>query len=67
MAEVDHSDRIGTGGGVVEEGEDVEVMELSFETAMDMVTDGQICDAKTIIALQHLALRNLDDSRATAR
>jgi nudix-type nucleoside diphosphatase (YffH/AdpP family) len=50
------SDRIDTGGGVAEEGEDIEVVELPFVTAMAMVRDGRIVDAKTIMLLQWAAL-----------
>jgi len=56
LGEVDHRQRIGKGGGVVAEGEDTQVVVLPFHEAMNMVTRGEICDAKTIIALQHLAL-----------
>ncbi|MGH6871426.1 MAG: GDP-mannose pyrophosphatase [Rhizomicrobium sp.] len=48
--------RSGAGGGLAEEGEDIEVEELGFDDAMAMVTDGRICDAKTILLLQHAAL-----------
>jgi ADP-ribose pyrophosphatase len=41
---------------VAAEGEDIEVVVLPFREAMKMVASGEICDAKTIIALQHLAL-----------
>ena len=56
LGEVDHRQRIGRGGGVVAEGEDTQVVVLPFREAMDMIARGEICDAKTIIALQHLAL-----------
>jgi len=56
LGEVDHRQRIGRGGGVVAEGEDTQVAVLPFREAMDMVAGGEIRDAKTIIALQHLAL-----------
>ena len=60
LGEVDHRQRIGKGEGVVAEGEDTQVAVLPFREAMDMVADGEICDAKTIIALQHLALVKAD-------
>ena len=56
LGEVDHRQRISKGGGVVAEGEDTQVVVLPFREALDMVASGEICDAKTIIALQHLAL-----------
>jgi len=54
LGEVDHRQRAGKGGGV--EGEDIQVVVLPFHEAMDRVARGEIRDAKTIIALQHLAL-----------
>lgn len=56
LAEVDYRSQIASGGGVAAEGEDIEVVVLPFREAMKMVASGEICDAKTIIALQHLAL-----------
>ncbi len=43
----------GAGGGLAEEGEDIEVLELAFDDAVAMMTDGRICDAKTIMLLQY--------------
>lgn len=56
LAEVDHRQRAGEGGGLPAEGEDIQIVVLPFREAMDMVARGEISDAKTIIALQHLAL-----------
>lgn len=51
------ADRTSAGGGLAEEGEDIEVVELAFDAALDMVDDGRIVDAKTILLLQWAALR----------
>ena len=56
LGEVDCRQRAGEGGGIAAEGEDIQIVVLPFREAMDMVARGEICDAKTIIALQHLAL-----------
>jgi len=56
LGEVDHDQRTGKAGGVVAEGEDTQVVVLPFREAMDMIARGEIGDAKTVIALQHLAL-----------
>ena len=56
VAEYEPSMRIGSGGGVASEGEDIEVLELSIDTALAMIDDGRIVDAKTIMLLQHAAL-----------
>ncbi|HWW41267.1 GDP-mannose pyrophosphatase NudK [Pedobacter sp.] len=45
------------GGGV--EDEEIEVLELSFEEAMAMISNGQIQDGKTIMLLQYLSLSKL--------
>ncbi|WP_345712897.1 NUDIX domain-containing protein [Kineococcus glutinatus] len=50
------ADRTGAGGGLVEEGEDIEVVELPFAQALRMVADGRIVDAKTVLLLQWAAL-----------
>ena len=39
------------------EGEDIEVVELPFDEALQMVDDGRIADAKTVMLLQWAALR----------
>jgi len=56
VAEYDDEMRIGAGGGIASEGEDIEVLELAIDEALKMITDGRIVDAKTIILLQYAAL-----------
>ena len=56
IAEYLPSQRVSTGGGVADEGEDIEVFELPFERALADVASGAIKDAKTIILLQYAAL-----------
>lgn len=51
--------RTNSGGGKPGEGEDIQVLEMPFQEAMKMVETCEICDAKTIIALQWLQLRKL--------
>jgi ADP-ribose pyrophosphatase len=68
LGEVDHRQRADKGGGVAAEGEDTQIVVLPFHEAMDMVARGELRDAKTIIALQHLALRKagkVDTSNST--
>jgi GDP-mannose pyrophosphatase NudK len=50
------------GGGV--DDEDIEVLELPFETAMKMIADGEVEDGKTIMLLQHLQIKRLISRRA---
>jgi nudix-type nucleoside diphosphatase (YffH/AdpP family) len=56
VAEYEPAMRVSDGGGLVDEGEDIEVLELSFDEALAMISDGRIVDAKTIMLLQHAAL-----------
>ena len=56
IAEYEPDMRVGDGGGVTSEGEDIEVLELGIDEAIAMISDGRIVDAKTIMLLQHAAL-----------
>ena len=56
VAEYEENMRVGSGGGLASEGEDIEVMELSIDEALAMIADGNIVDAKTIMLLQYAAL-----------
>jgi nudix-type nucleoside diphosphatase (YffH/AdpP family) len=47
------------GGGEESEQEHIEVLELPFEKAMDMIGTGEIKDAKTIMLLQYAKISNL--------
>ncbi|MDZ5645596.1 NUDIX domain-containing protein [Nitrospirillum sp. BR 11828] len=53
------ADRVGAGGGLAAEGEDIEVLEPTLEEALAMVADGRIMDAKTIMLLQYAKLNGL--------
>lgn len=53
--------KVGAGGGSADEGEDIDVLEIALPEAMRMISRGDIRDAKTIILLQHLALRLLQE------
>ncbi|KTS94398.1 NUDIX domain-containing protein [Pseudomonas rhizoryzae] len=48
--------RIAEGGGLQEEGEDIELLELPFDEALAMARDGRLVDGKTIMLLQYAAL-----------
>ena len=56
VAEYEPGMKIGSGGGNVSEGEDIEVLELPIDQAIAMIGDGRIVDAKTIMLLQYAAL-----------
>ena len=56
IAEYEPSMRVGSGGGLASEGEEIEVLELPIDQALAMIADGRIADAKTIMLLQYTAL-----------
>ena len=51
--------KIHEGGGVAEEHENIEVLELPFTEAYGMIQSGEIKDAKTIMLLQYLKLQGI--------
>ncbi|WP_036165698.1 NUDIX domain-containing protein [Massilia sp. 9096] len=54
VAEYDRARRSGAGGGLHEEGESIEVVELDFDDALAMIDTGAILDIKTVLLLRHL-------------
>jgi ADP-ribose pyrophosphatase len=56
IGEYDEAARVGDGGGLAHEGEDIEVLELGFDQALAMMASGEIADGKTFILLQYLQL-----------
>ena len=59
IAEYSTEMKITDGGGLEDEGENIEVLELSFDKTLKMIDSGEIKDAKTIMLLQHLRLKNI--------
>lgn len=59
VGEYDAESKIGSGGGLEQEGEDIEVIELDADKALAMTASGEIMDAKTIMLLQYLHLHLL--------
>jgi nudix-type nucleoside diphosphatase (YffH/AdpP family) len=53
----------GAGGGVAAEGEDIAVLEVKLGDALAMIDKGEIADAKTIMLIQHAALKGLCGKR----
>ena len=56
VAEYEPEMKVGSGGGLKDEGEEIEVLELPIDEALAMVASGRIADAKTIMLLQYAAL-----------
>jgi nudix-type nucleoside diphosphatase (YffH/AdpP family) len=50
------ADRISAGGGHPDEGEDIEVVEMTLDDAVAATRDGRIVDAKTILLVQECVL-----------
>ncbi|MEB0014856.1 GDP-mannose pyrophosphatase, partial [Glaciimonas sp. Cout2] len=50
---------VSAGGGLPEEGEEIEVLEIPSGEALAMVADGRIVDGKTVLLLQWAALAGL--------
>lgn len=61
IGEYQPGDRVSDGGGLEDEGEDIEVLALGFEEALAMVDSAEIVDGKTIMLLQYLELRMLKE------
>ncbi|MDM1554712.1 MULTISPECIES: GDP-mannose pyrophosphatase NudK [Chryseobacterium] len=59
IAEYSNEMKINEGGGLEEEGEHIEVLELSFDEVLRMIDTGEIKDAKTIMLLQHLRIKGI--------
>lgn len=59
IAEYSKEMKTAEGGGLEEEGEDIEVLEISFDDALTMIDTGEIKDAKTIMLLQYVRVKNI--------
>ncbi|NRD23466.1 NUDIX domain-containing protein [Winogradskyella litoriviva] len=51
--------QINDGGGLESENEEIEVLELPFSKALEMIKTEEIIDAKTIMLLQYAQINNL--------
>lgn len=59
IAEYSSDMKISEGGGLEEEAENIEVLVLPFDKCLAMIDNGEIRDAKTIMLLQYLSLKNI--------
>ena len=59
VAEYSSSMKVHEGGGMEHEQENIEVLEIKFDDAMQMVRTGEVKDAKTIMLLQYAKLNKL--------
>jgi nudix-type nucleoside diphosphatase (YffH/AdpP family) len=56
VAEYSTEQKVGDGGGLEDENESIEVIEIPFEEAFIKIQSGEIKDAKTVILLQYAKL-----------
>ena len=59
IAEYSKEMKVAEGGGAEHEEENIEVLELTIEHALEMISTGQIKDAKTIMLLQYIKLHGI--------
>jgi len=59
IAEYSSTMKVNDGGGLEHEQENIEVLEILFEKALQMIETGEIKDGKTIMLLQHLRIKNI--------
>jgi GDP-mannose pyrophosphatase NudK len=59
VAEYSKEMKVGDGGGLQEESENIEVLEIPFNKALAMINSGEIRDGKTIMLLQYAQIHNL--------
>jgi len=59
IAEYKDSMKVSGGGGVEDEQEEIEVLELKIDEAAKMIENGEIKDGKTIMLLQYIQLRGI--------
>jgi GDP-mannose pyrophosphatase NudK len=56
LATFSEAQKKGLGGGLPEEGEEIELVRIGYNDAHDMLKNGKLNDAKTVMLLQHYFL-----------
>ncbi len=59
IAEYTQDRRRDKGGGLAAEQEHIDVIEIDFEEAYNMISTGEIKDARTVMLLQYLKIKNV--------
>ncbi len=59
IGQYEESMKVSDGGGADDETENIEVLEIPFPKALEMMKNGEIRDAKTIMLLQYAQLQGL--------
>jgi GDP-mannose pyrophosphatase NudK len=58
-SEYNQNMKVNRGDGLETEQENIEVLELNFDKALQMIDTGEICDGKTNILLQYIRLKGI--------
>jgi nudix-type nucleoside diphosphatase (YffH/AdpP family) len=67
VAEYEVSNKVAMGGGQRSEGEDIDIVELSIEDAMQAIERGEIVDGKTIMLVQYAFISIFGTQNGKAR
>ncbi len=59
IAEYSDKMKVSNGGGLLSEHEEIEILEIHFKKALQMIESGEIKDAKTIMLLQYAQINQL--------
>ncbi|MBW1297264.1 NUDIX domain-containing protein [Aquimarina litoralis] len=59
IAEYNDDQKVNNGGGLSEEQEYIDVLEIEFEKAFNMIALGEIKDARTVMLLQYLKIKDI--------
>ncbi|MEI6409687.1 MAG: GDP-mannose pyrophosphatase NudK [Bacteroidota bacterium] len=59
VAEYTKEQKVTDGGGLEDDQEDIEVLEIPFEQALEMMNTGEIKDGKTIMLLQYAKIHGI--------
>lgn len=59
IGEYDESNKTENGGGVFNEDEEIEVLEINFNKALQMIKNEEIVDARTILLLQYVFINKI--------
>ena len=59
VAEYSKAMKVNDGGGAADEQENIDVLEIDFRRAIEMIRTGEIKDGKTIMLLQYAKINNL--------
>ncbi|GAA4168726.1 GDP-mannose pyrophosphatase NudK [Sphingobacterium ginsenosidimutans] len=59
IAEYTNNMKVSDGGGLQEEEENIEILEINIDDALAMIESGEIKDGKTIMLLQYIKLKSI--------